>query len=188
MGIKIILVTNYLYQAYHIPVWPTVVSHVRIQWEQYGHATGTYAIVTKGHEKIPRLKRDVSISKWFIFYVKQYRLYPSFIFKCFLFTWGKIFRLYLLFINTRTNMTLVIIIAIESNNKQTNLETFSNATRVDGNSKPCQTLSLWQDTFHTGFGSITISFGMIGIFLFNLNVKMYQVSFNCNHAISILKW
>ena len=89
-----------------------------------------------------------------------------FIFKCFLFTWGKIFRLYLLFINTRTNMTLVIIIAIESNNKQTNLETFSNATRVDGNSKPCQTLSLWHDTFHTGFGSITISFGMIGIFLF----------------------
>ena len=168
MYIEIIIVPNYLYQAYHIPVWPTVVSHVRIQWEQYGHATGTYAIVTKGHEKIPRLKRDVSISKWFIFYVKPLEINIDyirfFIFKCFLFTWGKIFRLYLLFINTRTNMTLVIIIAIESNNKQTNLETFSNATRVDGNSKLCQTLSLWQETFHTGFGSITISFGMIRIF------------------------
>ena len=163
MCIKIILVTNYLYQAYHIPVWPTVVSNVRIQWEQYNHATGTNAIVTKGHEKIPRLKRDVSISKWFMFYVKAKKIdyIRFFIFKCFLFTWGKIFRLYLLFINTRTNMTLVIIIAIESNSKQTNLETFSNATRVDGNSKLCQTLSLWQETFHTGFGSITISFGMI---------------------------
>ena len=76
------------------------------------------------------------------------------------------FRLYLLFIKTRTKITLVVMIPMESPNKQMNLVAFSNAIRVDGISNLFQTLSLLHDTFHTGVGWIIISFGMISAFTY----------------------
>ena len=76
-------------------------------------------------------------------------------------TWGNMFLLYLLFIKTRTNIILLVMIPMERPSKHVNLIAFSNAMRVDGISKLFHTLSLLHDTFHTGVGRIITSFGMI---------------------------
>ena len=93
----------------------------------------------------------------------------------YLFTWGNMFRLYLLFIKTRTKITLVVMIPMESPSKQMNLVTFSNAIRVDGISNLFQTLSLLHDTFHTGVGWMMISFGMILTFTY-MSTKKWQLA------------
>ena len=55
------------------------------------------------------------------------------------------------------NIKFVVIIPIESPNKQMNLVAFSNAIKVDGISKLFQTLSLLQDTFQIGVGWMMMS-------------------------------
>ena len=58
-------------------------------------------------------------------------------------------------------MILVAIVPRDSTNRQTNLAMFSTAITVEGISRLFHTLSLRQDTFHTGVGCMTMSFGMV---------------------------